>query len=635
LACDSSEQLSSTQNLSKTRSALPINCQDVRSANRPCFPLLSGEQPSHPFISQHAGILLLAPEFDEAFNHLPAILRQTAAQILTGCVNQEQGKLIDDNGLERIVGKVIRDLDRQRTLLDLLAEQGAEKLVYGGNIRLLNLRSADELILYCDTCHSEYTGCENILLAWSGRQKKTLKGIMMEFFHTVRGEPCMIGHYDNFYDGRQRFFLLRERLVERLHPWTGHFVWIHDRGYWGYNFLRQITESGDIFIQWEKNYKQDGWDEPYQQDGHFLITLQGNSSKDQRQQIKVAWREQKWDRFANGRRFIVRVKHTSGQSREVAIVTNHPTMPAEEVIRLMLSRFLQENDFSYLNRHVGIKELTARKFDRYQAIADQLQDRDMDSRVYKKTKKQKLAIQEKLKQCLFKLDQLPAVSFATLEKQRIQLRQHADRLAEQLSRLTPTTVTDNGKARLSRKVRELKKKLNLNSDQRVVAEERQVEELRRDQLHQHIDEVNGQLAQITRTESRLLILIEEQYMRPNMDRKALVDAVRISSRNGFCRALQDFRPYYDNYRDDHVVLRALTYAAGIIVPHADRIDVYLLPRLDRQPEEWNRIALFLRDREKRIEQQFGTRVRFILGRSFVQILHAINRAGGPKNGLSE
>ena len=125
------------------------------------------------------------------------------------------------------------------------------------------------------------------------------------------------------------------------------------------------------------------------------------------------------------------------------------------------------------------------------------------------------------------------------------------------------------------------------------------------------------------------------YQLLNLDRKALVDAVRITSRNGFCRALQEFRPYYDNYRDDHVVLRALTHAAGIIVPHKDRIDVYSLPRLDRQPEEWDRIALFLRDREKRIEQRFGTRVRFFVGRSFAQILHAVNRAHGSNNGLSE
>lgn len=635
LAGDSSEQLSATQNSSKAKCFLPIDRQAKGPPKSPCFPLLSGEQPRQPFISQHAGLLLLAPEFDQAFGNLPAILRQTGAQILTGCVNQEQGKLIDYNGFKQIVGKVIRDLERQRTLLDLLAEQGAEKLVYEGNIRLLKLRSADELILYCDTHHSEYTGCEQILLAWSGQQKKVKRGIMMEFFHTAEGQPCMIGHYDNFYDGRQRFFLLRERLVEHLRPWSGHFVWIHDRGYWSYDFLRQIVECGDLFIQWEKNYKQDGWDEPYQKEGQFSMTLQGNSSRDQRQQIEIKWREQKWERFANGRRFIVRVKHASGQSGEVAIVTCHPTMPAEKVIRLMLSRFLQENDFSYLNRHVGINELTARKFDRYEAIAHELQDRNIDSRAYKKTKKQKLALQEKLKQCLFKLDGLPEVSLATLEKQRIRMQQQRERLAQKISLLEPATATDKGIARLSRKVRQLKEKFRLNSDQHVVAGERQAEEAKRRQFHQQIDEVKGQLDQLNRTESRLLMLIEERYMRPNMDRKALVDTVRITSRNTFCQVLKEFRPYYDNYRDDHVVLRALTHAAGVIIPLPNRIDVYLLPRLDRQPEQWDRIAPFLRDRETQIEKRFETRVRFLVGRSDEQIFHAVSRARRRKNDLSE
>ena len=633
--CDGSNQLPSKQNLPKCGSALATVHQTVGPPNRLCFPLLSGGQSDCPFISLHAGLLLLAPEFEQAFGQLPAILRQTGAQILTGCVNQEQGKLIDYNDLGQIVGKVIRDLDRQRTLLDLLAEQGAEHLVYEGNARLLKLRSADELVLYDDTHHSKYTGCEQFLLGWSGQQKKVLRGIMMEFFHTAAGEPCMIGHYDNFYDGRQRFFLLRERLVERLSPWAGHFVWIHDRGYWSYEFLRQIVECGDIFIQWEKNYKQDGWQKPYQQDGHFTITLQGNNSRDRRKQVKVDWREQKWDRFTNGRRFIIRVKHASGQSGEVAIVTSHQKMPAKEVIRLMLSRFLQENDFSYLNRHVGINELTARKFDRYEAIAHQLQDRDQDSRVYRKTKKHKLALQEKLKQCLFKLDSLPAVSFAILEKQRKQLRQEGDRLAEQLNRLKPAEASDTVIARLSRKVRELKEKFHLNSDQRVVAEERQAEEAKRGKLHLQINEVKDQLAQVTQTESRLLMLIEERYVRPNMDRKALVDAVRITARNTFCQALKEFRPLYDNYRDDHVVLRALTYAAGVIVPYPDRIDIYLLPRLDRQPEQWDRITSFFRDREKCIEQRFATPVRFILARTDAQIFRAVNRAHKRGDRLSD
>ena len=82
-----------------------------------------------------------------------------------------------------------------------------------------------------------------------------LKGLMLEFFHTEAGAPCMIGHYDNFYDGRQRFILLRARFKDLLYPWSGTFVWVHDRGYWGYEFLRSLIELGDKFIQWEKDYQ--------------------------------------------------------------------------------------------------------------------------------------------------------------------------------------------------------------------------------------------------------------------------------------------------------------------------------------------------------------------------------------------
>ena len=635
LPCASSQPVAATPEHPKTESTGPSDPPVKRPPCQPCFPLLSGRQPPQPFISHHVGILLLAPEFDQAFGDLPPILRQTGAQILAGCVNQEQGKLVDYNGLERIVGKVVRNLDRQRTLLDQLAAQGAEDLVYKGNARLLALSSAAEWTLYCDTHHSAYTGCERLILGWSGQQKRPLRGIMMECFHTAQGEPCMIGHYDNFYDGRQRFLLLRQRWVERLRPWTGRFVWVHDRGYWSYDFLHQIMDFGDRFIQWEKEYRQDAWDQPHRQKGHFSMKLLGNSSRDQRQSVTGAWQEQKWEPFLNGRRFILRVNRASGQGAEVAIVTNHPTMPAEDVCRLMLSRFLQENDFSYLNRHVGINELTARKFDRYSAIAHQLQDRQVQSREYKNATQQKLALQEQLKQCLLTLDTLPAVSIATLETQRTQLRQQADRLAEQLRRFESVEPSDTALARISRKVHQLTAKFRLNGEQRLAAEERQAEEAQRRRLHQQIDQVNAQLAQVARTESRLLMLIEEQYVRPNMDRKALVDAVRITARNVFCRALKEFRPYYDNYRDDHVVLRALTHAVGIVVPHPSRIDVYLLPRLDREPEEWDRITTFLQDREERIKQRFGTRVRFLLGRSDEQMFSAVNRARNRDDGPFE
>ena len=53
----------------------------------------------HAEISQHAGLLLFSPWFEDAFANAQPIIRQTAAQILLGAVNQEQSKHIDYNGL--------------------------------------------------------------------------------------------------------------------------------------------------------------------------------------------------------------------------------------------------------------------------------------------------------------------------------------------------------------------------------------------------------------------------------------------------------------------------------------------------------------------------------------------------------
>jgi hypothetical protein len=605
----------------------PGRCVDSR--RRLCgdyLPILSDDRLRRPFISQHAGFLLLSPWFDEAVGGLSPILRQTSAQILCGSVNQEQGKLIDYPGFERLVGKAVRDLDRQRILLDHEAARNGTEKAYACNARFLKLQSSCELVLYCDTHHSEYTGCEKTVLGWSGREKKMLKGLMLEVFHTVAGAPCMIGHYDNFYDGRQRFVLLRARFKELLHPWSGSFTWVHDRGYWGYEFLRSLIELGDHFIQWEKNYQKSAWNDPYQKEGSFEVCRQGNSRNDRRELVEFRWREQKWDRVAGGRRFIVRARKRFGEWIEVAIVTNHPTMPAQEVICLMFDRYLQENDFSYLNRHFGLKELTSRKFDRYEAIAGQLEDRQIKSRTYKATQKEKQALREKLRQCLFQIDGLPATSLAAIDRERCRLHQQLDQVKAQLNELLPGTVTTRVLERITQRVQSLQQKFEANSQHRHRAEIRLAKDEERRQLRDQLTDLNKKLAEVNKTESRILVMIEENYVCFNMDRKSLVDAMRITSRNVFCCALQSFRPNYDNFRDDHVVLRALTRAAGVIVPQLDHLAVYLQPCLDRQPAQWVRVEEFVRCCEKKIEKRFGTRVRFHIGAGDDRIFDAVERA---------
>jgi len=436
----------------------------------------------------------------------------------------------------------------------------------------------------------------------------------------------MIGHYDNFYDGRQRFILLRARFKDLLYPWSGTFVWVHDRGYWGYEFLRSLIELGDKFIQWKKDYSQSAWNSPYEEDGSFEIYRQGNSKEDRRECVEFRWRKQKWDRVSEGYCFIVRARKHFGEWIEVAIVTNHPTMPAKKVICLMFDRYLQENDFSYLNRHFGLKELTSRKFDRYEAIAGQLEDRQTQSRAYKTTRKERQALQEKLRHCLFALDGLPAISLAAIDRERDQLRVQLARVEAQLNQIIPATVPTKVLERITQRVKSLRQKFEANKQCRSKAEVRLEKDGERRQFRDQLDNLNKKLSEVNRTESRILMMVEENYMRFNTDRKSLVDALRITSRNVFCCALQSFRPNYDNFRDDHVVLRALTRAAGVIVPQPDCLAVYLQPCLDLQPAQWERVEEFVRVCEKKIEERFETRVRFHIGASDDRIFDAIEAA---------
>ncbi len=57
---------------------------------------------------------------------------------------------------------------------------------------------------------------------------------------------------------------------------------------------------------------------------------------------------------------------------------------------------------------------------------------------------------------------------------------------------------------------------------------------------------------ICREESRLNALIDEQYVRLDTRRKVFMDSIHIGSRNIFYQLIREFRPLYNNYRDDHL-----------------------------------------------------------------------------------
>lgn len=602
------------------------------------WPVLAPDRSPAPSLTPHAGLLLFAESFDRALGHLDPILRQTGAQILLGAVNQEQAKLVAGKALGQLIGKVVRDRDHQRTLLDNWLVDNDMLTVYQGNLQVAPLlparntalsASADNvIILYCDTHHEPYTGVEKLLLGWNNADKKVEESLALEYVHTENGQPLYAGHFDNFYDGRMRFLRMRDRLRALLGPEVK-IVWVFDRGYWGIDFLARLAnELGDGFIIWQKGYDGQGWNLPYEEEGHFPLTRQGNRADDERIVLNMSFRRQRWrpDTIPEGERLIVRVRRDCRES-EVAVVCRCFGLAPRRVITTMFGRFgAQENDFSYGGRHFGYNELTSRAFDPYRDVADQFEDRQVDSRDYKATQKRRDELRKQVARELFALDGMPSVSLAQLDARARQLHKRRDRLSEQLAARDEDGEYDKLIRRLRRGVDALVDAFSGLDRQRQQAEQRGLRQQQCEELRTELEQVEEQLRQTAKTESRLAALIEERYVYPDMRRKALVDALRITSRNVFADVFGEFRACCDNYRDDHQVLRALTQAPGLIVPHPGGLDVYLIPALDRQPAQWRRIDTFLASRQDRIEPRFGLAVRFHVQASSPRMLAAAWRA---------
>lgn len=584
---------------------------------------LFADSSSGEMMSQHAGLFLLYPWFDKVFGSAPGIVRQTASQILLGQVNQEQSKNIDYCGLGLLVSDPVCDIGYQHRCLEGHLNNSVLMDLYARNADFLNLKG--QRIFYVDTHHKEYAGMLKILFAWSGKHHKALKGILMDVIHTEFGAPCFIGHSDNYYDARERFFLLVECFRKLFPEEAEGFVWINDRGYWADYFLRQVAENRNYFIQWEKGYVEGSWDLAFQQKGTFAIRRKRNNRNDIRK-VKVRWREQVWEKFSGARRFIVRISRSGAEAIEVAIVTNHPNMKPERVIRLMLGRWLQENDFCYLTRHFGIDELGGRKAEPYANIIDDLEDRNVKSRQFKRAEAKRARMRAKLGRELVNLQSMPALSLEQLAKEREKIRDQADKLSDKLARIKAGKMPEEAMQDIRTLTNELTEKSRLNKKDKKSVEKRVEQENEAAQIRQELMQLEANIAQMNRKESRLLALVEEKYVRHDMRKKALLDAIRIVCRNIFRAALDIFRPLYNNYRDDHAVLRQLSRSSGVIIRYPERIDLFLTPALHRQPAQWAIIKKFFDICAHRIKQRFDKPIRIFADKTSQEIFAAVERS---------
>ncbi len=583
--------------------------------------------------SHHAGLFTLLPWLQQTLVDTEPMIQQFALQILAGASNWEQSRQLDFDGLELLCSPITRTPRVQSQWFKKNAFSEKIEQVFKRNAGLINMTAGR--IFYLDPHTEKYTGKFKTLLGWCGSIHGVDKALHLDFIHTESGDPCYVRHFDNYEDLRQRFLVSREHF-RALFPYPPPaLIWVADRGIWAVYFLQYIAALGDEFATWEKGYRKGDWKLDDVVDRGKFTKWRIRNSRGDRRKYRFRWYEQQWDKVAGGRRFIVRAVNPEGRCIEVSIVTNAAHLSAEKIIWLMFNRWIQENDFGYLKQHFGIGELTERGFDSYADIADELQDRRQESSQYKNTRNRKKQQEKELSEKLLKmrpLQELPTLE--ELHRQENDLKQEIRRLQAELKSIRAGKEHKQNRPVLDRvqsHIKDLKQSLKQKNRLKKQAEERDRMESEARAIEQKIATLKNELQAIPRTESRLQALIDKEYVRLKMRSKPLADAVRITARNIFIQPLGIFRGIWNNRRNDHAVLRAITRSPGLVIPHTDRLEVVLYPQLNLQPAERQKIYRMLEICEHRIREmqneQTDPPIVFKLCTSNREMMHCLVQKG--------
>lgn len=370
---------------------------------------------------------------------------------------------------------------------------------------------------YYDPHNKHYTGLRKILKGWCAKVKMADKVLNMDFIHTSKGYPVYLKTIDNYYDLRERFFTNVQEFRQLAVISSSQIITlVVDRGIYSIDVFDDIIKSDtQHIITWEKDYKKDRWDETTPNQG--VIIRARNCSTD-RKLITYKYQDKLWPKDQRMRQLIVRMPLPKGRNiLEVSILTDDLNREATEIINLIFSRWVQENDFKYLNKHFGINEISSYEYANYKDLKDKVEDKLAISGQYKSLTKEIKRISKRLKTAL-------------LRKYKFE-KQHENR------KKTCTVKQQQQKEKILAEVAEWNLLLETKEQERK--------------------EINKKV-------SKLEDLIEQEYQILETNTKTLMDIIKIIARNIFYLTIQGFKDRYDNYRDDHVLFRALSMANGII-----------------------------------------------------------------------
>jgi hypothetical protein len=390
-----------------------------------------------------------------------------------------------------------------------------------------------------------------------------------DFIHTVSGEPLYFETTDNFADLRQRFFAVVQR-CRQVMKWPPERVLslVVDRAIFGQEVFEKVLADPALhLITWEKGYQKQPWPPPGGISGSMVIERARNRADDIRSYHLEYW-DRTWPKNEPLRQIVVQATNPHGRVIQVSILTDDQKGAAVVIIELMFGRWVQENDFKYLDKHFGINQITSYGVTGYDELREQVEDRQVRSAEAK-------ALQEQRRQLRAKQSRLLLVE-AKGEHEQTQRQQRIKALAKQPD-------ADQAKKELARLRQGQTRWESTHS-----ARQEQIQK-----LSGELAELDTKGEQAQRTESRLERMIEEKMVRLDPEKKRLMDSLRVIARNVFYKALRPFKKAYNNYRDDHGQFRQLTQASGVLEVCPDQIVVHLMPRVNYPPRLRRIIATVL------------------------------------------
>jgi len=542
-------------------------------------------KPGEAVLCDHAGVMVFA----SALAGLPAvvdppqpILAQWLAGTLLGAHNIEQTKLLNWSDLGLLLGTTVSFPAPQRELLGALATPRTVAAVLRWNFQQLGepvMRGND---FYLDPHTKHYTGMQRVLKGWCASIRWADKVMHGDFIHTAQGHPIYFEWVDNYDDLRVRFRPLMDRMRATLGldendpsapPRT--LTVVVDRGIYSNELFSLVAaDPGLHLITWEKGYIPGPWDET-RATTRFGVERPRNNSRDVRlYQFSVI--DQPWTRNPAMRQLIVRATNAEGKVAQIAVLTDDPERPAKEIVRLIFNRWIQENDFKYIDKHMGIKQITSYKSIDYGELRDTLADRQVPNELYVQKTKEARQVTRRKTRLLLAED--TAQRQESARQQEISQLESARKQTQPTTRQAEFTPQPPPPADSSKRLKALRQASRRS--QRYTRARRE----RLDAIQLELDRIETEKASLDREVSRKDQLIDQQMVRMDTANKTLMDAIKICARNLFYQALAPFKKLYDNHRDDHVRFRELTRFDGVLRLGAAGMEVHLVPHMHLAPK---------------------------------------------------